>query len=236
MSVRVVSVYGIRVLFFCKAMKPYALLLLCLLLVSCHREPPEPKGPLFDVPSLIGKTPQEIEKQLGPSTTNPKSWQKNGTKLTANFSQSGLLSGFTLESDEALKDEKRVAFLKRSNLKDDDARYQLSFIEAPDKVFHFTGVQVQLPQNHEVELRLEGPEVLMNVNANGEIFMTIPPWDNADKKLQASVGQQITFAAAVLTKRGQVPPKEPLKLQIVVNGRVFKEISAPYEAKCELVL
>lgn len=211
-------------------------LLVLLLFIGCHREPPEPKGPLFDVPSLIGKTPQEIEKQLGAASTNPKSWQKDETKLTANFSQSGLLTGFTIENNEPLKDEKRAAFLKRGNLKEDDPRYQLSFIEAPDKVFHFTGVQIQLPQNHEVELRLEGPEVLVDVSVNGETFMTIPPWNNSEKKLQASVGQQITFAAAVLTKRGQVPPREPLKLQILVNGRVFKEVSAPYEVKCELVL
>lgn len=221
-------------------MKPSALLALFILFASCltgcHREPPEPSGPLFDVPSLIDKTSEEIEKQLGTSMTNPKSWQKNGTKLTANFSQSGLLTGFTVENDEALKDQKRSAFLKRSNLKEDDPRYQLAFIEAPDKVFHFTGVQVQLPQTHQVELRLEGPEVLVDVNANGEVFMTIPPWNNADKKLQCNIGQQVTFAAAVLTKKGQVPPKEPLKLQIVVDGRVFKEASAPYEAKCELIL
>ena len=216
-------------------MKNYALLLL-LLLAGCGGEPPEPKGPLFDVPSLIGKTPEDIEKQLGASMSNPKSWQKNNTKLTAHWSQSGLLTGFVLESDEALKDEKRAAFLKRGNLKEDDPGYQISFVEAPDKVFHFTGVQVQLPQTHEVELRLEGPEVLVDVIANGETFMTIPPWNNADKKLQIGVGQQITFAATVLTKRGQVPPKEPLKLQVVVNGRVLKEASAPYEARCELVL
>lgn len=217
-------------------MKNYALLLFLLLLAGCKGEPPEPKGPLFDVPSLIGKTPTEIEKQLGASPSNPKSWQKNGTKLTAQWSQSGLLSGFTLENEEPLKDEKRAAFLKRGNLKEDDPRYQISFTEAPDKVFHFTGVQVQLPQTHEVELRLEGPEVLVDVTANGETFMTIPPWNNADKKLQIGVGQTISFAASILTKAGRVPPKEPLKLQIVVDGRVLKEAAAPYEARCELVL
>ncbi len=207
-------------------MKKYAPFLFLLLLFGCHREPPEPSGPLFDVPSLIGKTQGEIEQQTG---------EKQGTKLTAQFSQSGLLSGFTLESEAPLKDEKREAFLKRGNLKQDDARYQISFVEAPDKVFYFTGVQVQLPSTHEVELRVEGPETLINVSANGEEFTTVPPWSNADKKLQANIGQTIVLTANLFPQKG-VPPAQPLKLQIVVDGRVLKEFSNPYEAHCELVL
>jgi hypothetical protein len=216
-------------------MKKYAPLLFLLFLWGCPREPPEPSGPLFDIPSLIGKTQVEIVKQLGtPPVTN--SWQKGGTKLTAQFSQSGLLTSFLMESETPLKDEKREDFLKRGNLKGDDAHYQLSFVEAPDKVFYFTGVQVQLPSTHEVEFRIEGPEAMMDVSANGEEFMTIPPWDNNEKKLQASIGQQIVLAAALLPQKGKVPPATPIKLQIVVDGRVLKEESKPYEARCELVL
>lgn len=219
-------------------MKKVAPLLFFLFIVGCHLgchgELPEPQGPLFDVPALIGKTQGDIQKQLGASPTN--TWQKDATKLSAQWSQSGLLTGFLMESKEPLKDEKREAFLKRGNLKQDDARYQLSFVESPDKVFHFNGVQVQLPATHEVELRVEGPEVLVKVLANGEEFLTLPPWNNAEKKLQISIGQQISLTAQVFTKPGQIPAKEPLKLQIVVDGRVLKEESKPYEARCELVL
>lgn len=215
-------------------MKNILSLLFLFLCCGCHREPPEPKGPLFDVPLLFGKTQGEINQQLGVMEV-PNIWEKNGTKLTAQYSQSGLLTGFLLESDEPLKDEKRDVFLKRSNLKQDDSRYQVSFVEAPDKVFYFTGAQIQLPTTHEVELRVEGPEVLVNVNANGEEFTTIPPWKNDDKKLQASVGQQISLSVSLFPTKG-TPPGEPLKLQIIVDGRVVKEVSKAYEARCELTL
>jgi hypothetical protein len=215
-------------------MKTFAPLLLLLFIVGCHREPPAQKGPLFDVPSLIGKTQSEVEKQLG-APVAPNTWQKDNTKLTAQWSQSGLLTGFLLESNDPLKDEKRDAFLKRANLKENDSHYQISFVEAPDKVFYFTGAQVQLPSTHEVELRVEGPEVLVSVSANGEEFTTVPPWDNSDKKLQVSIGQQIVLEASLFPTK-KTPPSQPLKLQILVDGRVLKEESKPYEAQCALVL
>ncbi len=214
-------------------MKKFTPLLFLFLFFGCHREAPEPQLPLFDVPSLMGKTQSDIEKILGAPTN--KSWRKDGTKLTAQWSQSGFLTGFLMETDELLKDEKRAAFLKRGNLKEDNPKYQLSFVEAPDKVFCFTGVQVQLPSTHEVELRVDGPEVLVNIAANGEEFTTIPPWDNADKKLQASIGQTITVSARLFPTK-QTPPSQPLKVQIIVDDRVLKEESNSYEARCEIVL
>ena len=71
------------------------------MLVGCHRQSPAPTGPLFDVPALIGKTQNEIEKQLGTSTT--KFWQKDGTKLSAQWSQSGFLTGIFIRKRSAFE-------------------------------------------------------------------------------------------------------------------------------------
>lgn len=228
-------------------MKKCLPLLFLLFVGGCPRQPPAPTGPDFDIPALVGKTQTQVEAQLGASSTTPKSWQRGESKLTAEFSQSGLPTGFLLEGDGTpIKDDKQDAFLKQGNLQTDDPRYQVAFVEAPDKVFHFTGARVELPSTHQIELRLNGPEMLTEFsydiggNTSGgsgeERTLTIPPWNSASEKLQASIGQKITMSARIFTKPGQIPPNHKLQLQIVVDGRVLKESTGPGYAQCEVVL
>jgi hypothetical protein len=221
-------------------MKKCLPLILLLFLMGCNRTSPAPAGPVFDVPSLLGKTRGEIEAMLGaaPGETR-KTWQRDGVKLTAEFSQSGLLSGLLLEG-AVQRDAQRDEFLKFGNLKQDDARYTLSFIEDQSQVFHFSGVRISVPQTRDVELRLDGPEVMVNLSysagGKAEKILTIPPWNTQSEKLQANLGETISISVSVLTKPDQLPPAEALKLQIVVDGRVLKETSAAGFAKCEMVL
>jgi hypothetical protein len=227
-------------------MKKYApLLLFLLLLVGCNREPAAPTGPIFDMPSLVGKTMGEIEKTLGApaqSAEGKKTWQRDGVTLVVEYSPSSdLIKGFTLEAQgEPRKDEARDIFLKTGNLKEGDARYQISFIEAPDKVFYFTGVRVDVPQTHNVEFVLSGPQAMISVttlvaggSGTGDSVLTIPPWNT---KTTANIGQQLVMAAAVITDPKRPAPKEKLLLQIVVNGRVLKETTAVGSARVEVVL
>ena len=233
-------------------MKKYApLFILLLLFVGCRREPPAPTGPVFDVPSLLGKTISEIEKILGPTPTvtkegetlSRKVWKRDGYTLTITYSPpSGFVSGFTLDTEEARKDEKRDNFLKIGNLKEGDERYQISFIEAEDKVFYFTGARVDVPQTHKVEFRVDGPQAVVTVTyamlaegsgGSGDSIMTVPPWTT---QTTATIGQQIVLSVAVMTKPGQMPPPQKLKLQIIVDGRVLKEASASGYAKAEVKL
>lgn len=229
-------------------MKNYALLLILLCPCGCRHTPPAPVGPLFDVPALVGKTATQAEKQLGPATQagpGQKVWKRDDTALTIKFSPpSDIVTEFSLDAQgEPLPDEKRDAFLKNANLKaEGEARYQLSFIEAPDKVFYFTGVRVNVPQAHKVEFRVEGPEVLVSVTyaamaegagGLGDNILTLPPWN---VETPANIGQRLVLAVAAMTKPGQAPPTQPFHLQILVDGRVLKEASAVGSAKCEAQL
>ena len=222
--------------------------LLLLLLCGCNRTPPAPIGPLFDVPSLLGKSMKDVEKRLGaPSQASEgrKIWQKDGAALTVKFSPtSDIVTGFSLDAQgEPRKDEEREDFLKIGSLKAaGDARYHVAFIEAPDKVFHFSGVRVDLPQTHKVELRVDGPQVLVSITyalmsegsgGSGDNFLNLPPWN---VETNATIGQKIVLAVAVMSKPGQSPPAEKLRLQIVIDDRVLKETSAVGSAKCEAQL
>ena len=228
-------------------MKNYALLLL-FCLSGCHRQSPAPVGPVFDVPSLLGKTATQVEKQLGaPSQIAPdkKVWKRDDVALTMKFSPpSDLVTEFSLDAQgEPLADALRDDFLKSGHLTaEGDDRYQLAFTEAPDKVFYFTGARIDLPQTHNAEFRVTGPEVLVSVtyammaegaSGLGDNILTLPPWNLESK---ANIGQRLVFSVAAMTKPGQAPPKQAFKLQILVDGRVLKEASGVASAKCEAQL
>ncbi len=230
-------------------MKNYApLLLLLLCFGGCRRQPPAPAGPVFDVPTLLGKTATQVEKQLGPAlqiAPGQKIWKRDDISLTMKFSPaSDLVTELSAATqNEPLADEKRDEFLKNLHLTaEGDDRYQIAFIEAPDKVFHFTGASVNVPQTHKVEFRVDGPEVLVSVtyammadgaSGSGDSILTLPPWN---LQTNANIGQRLVFAVAALTKPGQAPPKQPFRLQILVNGRVLKKSEAVGSVKCEAQL
>ena len=238
------------------------ILLLCTVVISlfgsgCRRQQ-TPAGPAFDVPRLIDKDIQAVQAILGPESPAPpnlpplpsdnhayKSWSKHTQWLTVEYSKSsGLIVAFTLSVDEqsgALKDREKATFLKTGNLKEDDTRYNIAFVEAGE-VFRFTGVKITPQQTmHTVVFRVtEGSSLLqvgyaVGAGSTPQTVITIPPWEHTTA---AAIGTRLSLEAVPLRTGGVSPaPNLQMTVQVLVNGKVLCENSSSGPAaKCDITL
>jgi hypothetical protein len=214
-----------------------------LALIGCG--PKQPSGPLFDVPSLIGKKMPEVDKQLGAATETQDSgdsarkvWRKEGHSLTAEYlKRNGRITNWTLtpeDAGQAIKEEGKTDFLKLAQLQESDARYSVDWVEDSDQVLQFRGVRITpAPVTHKVILRVTGSQTLVGVqysvsgnNAENpsETFLTMPPWD---MQISATTGATIKILA-----RPYESPQTPsttlskVGVEISVDGKVVQQKSS----------
>jgi hypothetical protein len=219
--------------------------LLCVLLTFIGCGPKQPSGPLFDVPSLIGKKMPEVEKQLGAATETQdagdsarKVWRKEGHTLTAEYlKRNERITSWTLTPEgegQAVKEEEKPDFLKLATLNESDTRYSLDWVEDSDQALRFSGVRVTpAPITHKVTLRVTGSQGLVGVQYSvsgtsaeipSETFLTMPPWD---MQLSATTGATIKILARPY-ESPQMPSNTTPKVgvEILVDGKVVQQKSS----------
>jgi hypothetical protein len=231
-------------------------LVLCALLALIGCGPKQPTGPVFDVPSLIGKKMPEVEKQLGAAAETQdsgdsarKTWRKEGHVLTAEYlKRNGRVTSWMLapeDAKQAVKEEEKSNFLKLAKLQENDARYSFDWVEDPEQALRFSGVRVTpAPVTYKITLRVAGSQSLVGVQYSvsgnsaenpSETFLTMPPWD---MQLSAATGATIKILA-----RPYESPQMPsttlskVSVEILVNDKVVQQDSSEGgAAECSLEL
>ncbi|MDQ3814221.1 MAG: hypothetical protein M3347_09760 [Armatimonadota bacterium] len=219
-------------------------------------------GPVFDIPALLDKKIAQVEAALGPPAANAttpavpattatgvelarKTFQKDGQTLVVTYAKhNGEVAKFEISSDSRmLKEEKKKDFLRIGNLKEDDPRYTVNYVEATDKPFYYTGVEVLVkPVEHQVKLRVIGSSDLVMVNyelrpPGGEVkaekdLLTLPPWEVS---ASAVSGTQVSISGVLFGRPRTRSPK--FTLQILLDGKVVKEsASTGMTTQCSLLL
>jgi len=217
-------------------------------------------GPVFDIPALLGKNVDQVEATLGPAvasaTTPPpadaaveearKTFQKDDHTLVVTYTPHNKeVTKFALGSGDGaspLKDENKAQFLRIGNLKTDDPRYTVNYVESEDKPFYYTGVEVAVkPVEHKLQLRVAGAGELLMVTytvrpvagaAKTDEFFTMPPWDMT---ITAVSGTYVSVSAVLFGRQRTRDPK--FTVQVLVDGKVVKQSSSTgTTAQCSWLL
>ena len=199
--------------------------------------------PPFDVAALVGLPLDEITKKLGAPTSSPaanqKTWSHGAATLTATFKPlSGRVTEMTLIArppESAVRDGEQNQLLADGELKPDDARYSVDWIEAPNRPLFYNGVRiVPAPRTYQVQLRISGPSDMLQISYSlpgadppTETFLTVAPWDIAATlpddtpiQLSARVAQYGAIASS------------PIVAEILVDGQVVASKKASVVANC----
>ncbi len=206
-------------------------------LSGCQRAPAPPP---FDVPALIGLPVAQVEQKLGvpaTQTANQKTWTKDDATLTTTFKPvSGRVTELTLASSETVREEKQSELLQPGQLKPEDKRYSVDWIEAPDVAMSYNGVRiVPAPRTYKVEVRVNGPQQMLQVsyalsgaNPPGETFLTIAPWYQS-----AVLADDATVQLSARLAQSRLPAETPIVAEILVDGKVVASKKASVVATCE---
>jgi hypothetical protein len=198
----------------------------CLMLgqMGCTRR----NEPVWNLAPLIGQNIEVVTQQLGKpqaqSTLAPNqaqgTWRRDDNILRVSWKiNSKRVTGFeiiTRQDADAVREEEKAQLLIGGQLKEDDPRYSVEYIEAKDRPLFYTGVKVlPTPKNHNLVLRVTGSEALLQVTYQGggagsDSFLTLPPWEKS----------------AVV----------PDDTQVVLASRIYKNVSGePFRMKTEIV-
>lgn len=191
--------------------------------------------PLWDVPSLVGQPIDVVQKTLGkpqsettvaPGTTQSL-WQHDDVSLRATWKSSNkrvlAYELISRDNSEALREGETSDLLVPGQLKENDPRYSLEWIEATDRPLFYTGVKVvPAPKNHAVVIGVRGTESLLQVAyqisspaGKSDNLLTIAPWEAT-----FTLPDDATVAlSADLYKRINKNPIQ-MKVEIVVDGKV----------------
>ena len=215
-------------------------LVLCLT-TSCQRAATPPP---FDVAALVGLPIDEIAKKLGAPQTatdpNQKTWTKDGATLNVTFKpRSGRVTELTLigrAPENAVRENEQNQLLGDGNLKPNDARYSVDWIEAPERPLYYNGVRiVPAPRTYKVQLRVSGPSDLLQVayalpgaNPPSETFITIAPWD-----IVATVPDNTQIQLSARTARYGTIATSPILAEILVDGKVVESKKVSVIANCD---
>ena len=219
------------------------------LVSGCHSRP---TGPVWDVPALVGQPIDAASQTLGPAqegaATDPaqrqSTWTREGTTLSATWKPGNKrVTAWTLVSrdqDHAVREEDRALLLTPGRLQENDARYSLDWIEAPDRPLFYTGVRVvPAPKNHAVVLRLSGVPSLVQLTysitgaqGKNETILVIAPWE---EPFTLPDDSQISLKATVArTIAGNAPN---MKIEIISDGQVVgSAASAGQTISCQTEL
>ena len=208
-------------------------------------------APAFDVPALLGKKMDEVRTILStPATTagpdgpaqsaemGSQSFKRDDQILTVTYKKSNnRVTSFQLGTEgDALvrKEDKKNDFLVVGNLKADDARYSVEFVESAGKPFEYTGVKViPAPVTHTVILRVTGSSHLVEISysaggaATTEPILTIPPWETT---ISAPDGTFLSLRAVASRQTAatlEMGQEFKVTAQILVDGKVVKEQTSP---------
>ncbi len=227
-------------------MQPFRSALLCLTLLclamlgGCQKAPAPPP---FDVPALIGLPVGEIEKKLGAPTTssdpNQKTWTRGDATLSATFKPiSGRVTELRLIArtpENAVRDNEQSELLGAGQLKSDDARYSVDWIEAPERPLYYNGVRiVPAPRTYQVQMRVTGPSDMLQIsyslpgaNPPSQTFLTVAPWD-----VTATVPDDTQIQLIARTAQDGAIASTPIVAEILVNGKVVQNKKASVVASC----
>ena len=230
-------------------MKPFFAALLCALALclttSCQRATTPPP---FDVAALVGLPIDELTKKLGAPQTSPeaasnpnqKTWKKGDASLTATFKPlSGRVTELILVArapENAVRDGEQSQLLGDGNLKQNDARYSVDWIEAPERPLYYNGVRiVPAPRTYQVQLRVNGPPDMLQISYSlpgatppGETFLTIAPWN-----IKATVPDDTRVQLIARTAQFGAIASSPILAEIVVDGKVVASRKVSVVASCE---
>ena len=207
------------------------LLLSSWVLAGCHSRS---SGPLWDVPALVGQPIDRVEQTIGspPSAAGAvaalqqSTWKRGDSTLSATWKPANKrVTSWTLMSRDdahAVSEEERNVLLLPGQLKENDPRYSLDWIEAAERPLFYTGVRVvPAPRNHLVVLRLSGSPSLVQVSytisgaqAKTDTTLTIAPWEETFTLPDDS---QIALSAIFLQATGA--GKNDMKIEIVADGK-----------------
>ena len=214
-----------------------AVLTLCVLILAsgCRRAPAPPP---FDVPALIGLPMDALTRKLGaPTSQQPtqKTWARPGATLAATYKPlSGRVTELTLTGKEAVRDGEQKELLQTGQLKPDDARYSVDYLESPDETLKYNGVRiVPAPRTYQVQVRVSGPPDMLQISyamsgatPSAETFITFAPWDKT-----ATLPDNAQIQLSARTTRDQIA-QTPILAEIVVDGKVVATSKVSVVASC----
>ena len=226
-------------------MKSFFAVLLCAfvlcLTTSCQRAPAPPP---FDVVALVGLPIDEITKKLGApaASTDPnqKTWKRGEATLTATFKpRNGRVTELILLArapENAVRDSEQSQLLDAGNLKPDDARYSVDWIEAPERPLYYNGVRiVPAPRTYQVQLRVSGPRDMLQIsyslpgaNPPTETLLTVAPWD-----ITATVPDDTSIQLSARTAQYGAIASSPIVAEITVDGKVVQTKKVSVVANCD---
>ena len=230
-------------------MKQFVAALFCALALclttSCQRAATPPP---FDVAALVGLPIDEVSARLGAPQTSPeaasnpnqKTWKKGDASLTATFKPlSGRVTELILVArapENAVRDGEQSQILGDGNLKQNDARYSVDWIEAPERPLYYNGVRiVPAPRTYQVQLRVSGPPDMLQISyalpgaaPPSDTFLTIAPWD-----VKATVPDDTRVQLIARVAQFGAIASSPIVAEIVVDGKVVASRKVSVVASCE---
>ncbi len=229
-------------------MKQFFAALLCALVLclttSCQQAPtPSP----FDVAALVGLPIDQVSAKLGAPQSSPdtatspnqKTWKKGDASLTATFKPlNGRVTELILVASapsDAVRDGEQNQLLEEANLKQNDARYSVDWIEAPERPLYYNGVRiVPAPRTYQVQLRVSGPSDMLQVSYSlpgatppSQTLLTVAPWN-----IEATVPDNTPLQLSARTARLGTIANVPILAEIVVNGQVVASQKVSVVASC----
>ena len=214
------------------------LVLLCCALSGCQSRP---VGPVWNVPALVGQPIDAVRQKLGapqgeeaPDPSSGQStWKRGDTTLSAKWNTGNKrVREWTLvsrEEDRAVSEENHAALLSPGQLSENDPRYSLDWVEAPNRPLFYLGVRVvPVLKNHEVVLRLTGAPALVQLSyaitgtgAKSEEILVIAPYEQPFTLPDDSrVSVTATLAKTIA---GNGPN---MKIEIVSDGKVLAQAAS----------
>lgn len=210
------------------------LLLFCCCVSGCGGRD---RGPVFDVPSLLGKNIDQVTTALGPPTSEVKdgaapqrTWTKDGVTLTATWKPSSKRvtewSLLAREDKDALSEEQKAKLLVAGQLPESDARYSVDWIEAKERPLFYVGARISpASKTHNVSLKLTGATAMVMMSyqpapqGNAGNLLNVTPWETS---FTAEDNTRL-FLAASLEKNLGRPGVFEMKAEIWVDGKKVQE-------------
>jgi hypothetical protein len=210
---------------------------------------PRPAVPLWNLPSVIGQPVDVAQKSLG----NPQSesaatpgtmqslWKRDDTTLSATWKSSNkrVLSYelISRDDDHALREGETAPLLVPGQLKENDPRYRIEWIEAANKPLFYTGVKViPAPKNHAVTIRVSAGEALVQVayqvsSAGGKSddILTVAPWEST-----FTLPDDATVSLTAKLFKASGPTS--VKVEIIADGKVVASNSSSGVVSCNYEL
>lgn len=160
-----------------------------------------------------------------PSPTAQSTWKSGDTTLTATWKTGNKrVTAWTImrPDADAVREEEKAVLLKPGRLQENDTRYSVDWLEAPERPLFYSGARiVPIPKNHAVILRITGGSALLDVSYQitggqneAETFMTIAPWE---KRVTLPDDAQIQIKVRTLKSAGG---STAIKAEILSDGKV----------------